>query len=198
MDTNLEIAFHNMDTVPEVETYIRERAEKLETLFDRLVGMRVAVENQHRQHRTGNVFDVHIELMVPGNDIVVSRQPQKAKERYANPDLRTSVRDAFDAAERQLKEYKDRMRRDVKAHDPEQPGRVTQLFPAEDHGFLMTNTGTQLYFHRNSCLNVMLEDLQTGDPVKYVETVGDTGPTASKVWRAAGADTELHASLQRG
>lgn len=194
MDTNLEIAFHNMETQPELETYIRERAEKLEKLFDRLVGMRVAVEHQHRQHKTGNVFDVHIELMVPGQDIVVSRKPNKAKERYANPDARTSIRDAFEAAERQLKEYKEKLRRDVKTHEPEQPGRVSQLYPNEDHGFITTNTGTQLYFHRNSCINVDMEELQTGDPVKYVETTGDTGPTASKVWRAAGSDTELHAS----
>jgi len=44
MDTNLEIAFHNMDPQPELDAYIRERAEKLEKLFDRMVGMRVAVE----------------------------------------------------------------------------------------------------------------------------------------------------------
>lgn len=194
MDTNLEIAFHNMDSQPELEAYIRERAEKTEKLFDRLVGIRVAVEAQHRQHKTGNVFDVHIELMVPGQDIVVSRKPNKAKERYANPDARTSIRDAFEAAERQLKEYKDKMRRDVKVHDPEQPGRVAQLNPNEDHGFITTNTGTQLYFHRNSCLNVDMDQLKPGDPVKYVETAGDTGPTAAKVWRAAGSDSELHAS----
>lgn len=194
MDTNLEIAFHNMDSQPELEAYIRERAEKTEKLFDRLVGIRVAVEAQHRQHKTGNVFDVHIELMVPGQDIVVSRKPNKAKERYANPDARTSIRDAFEAAERQLKEYKDKMRRDVKVHDPEQPGRVAQLNPNEDHGFITTNTGTQLYFHRNSCLNVDMDQLKPGDPVKYVESAGDTGPTAAKVWRAAGSDSELHAS----
>lgn len=193
MDTNLEIAFHNMAPIREIETYIRERAEKLERLYDRMVGMRVAVELQHRQHRTGNIFDVHIELMVPGNDIVVSRQPHRAKERYANPDVRTSVRDAFEAAERQLKDYKAKQRNDVKPHDPEQPGRISQLHPDEDYGFLTTNTGTQLYFHRNSCVNVAFDELQPGDPVKYVETVGDTGPTAAKVWRAAGADTELHA-----
>lgn len=193
MDTNLEIAFHNMAPIPEIETYIRERAEKLERLYDRMVGMRVAVEHQHRQHRTGNIYDVHIELMVPGNDLVVSRQPHKAKERYANPDVRTSVRDAFEAAERQLKDYKAKQRNEVKTHEPEVPGRIAELSPAEDHGFLVTGTGTRLYFHRNSCQNVSLEDLKTGDPVKYIETLGDTGPTAAKVWRAAGADTELHA-----
>lgn len=189
MNTNLEIAFHNMDTSETLDAYIRERAEKLERMYDRVVGMRVAVEKQHRQHRTGNVFDVHIELKVPGQDIVVSRKPAKANEKYANPDARTSVRDAFEAAERQLIEYKQKQRGAVKVHDSEEPGYVTEI--NGDHGFLRTNTGTQLYFHRNSCINVALEDLQQGDPVKYVETVGDTGPTASKVWRAAGAETEL-------
>ncbi|HYH18159.1 MAG TPA: HPF/RaiA family ribosome-associated protein [Azospirillum sp.] len=191
MNTNLEIAFHNMDPSEELEGYIRERAEKLERMYDRLVGIRVALEHQHRQHKTGNVVDVRIELMVPGSDIVVSRQPNKAKEKYANPDARTSIRDAFEAAERQLKDFKQKLRGDVKARDAEEPGRVSQLYPAEDHGFIMTNTGTQLYFHRNSCINVAFDELQTGDPVKYIETVGDTGPTASKVWRAAGSDTEL-------
>ncbi|WP_448189045.1 HPF/RaiA family ribosome-associated protein [Azospirillum sp. sgz301742] len=189
MNTNLEIAFHNMDTSEALEAYIRERSEKLERMYDRLVGMRVAVEKQHRQHRTGNVFDVHIELMVPGQDIVVSRKPAKAHEKYVNPDARTSVRDAFDAAERQLIEYKQKQRGAVKVHDAEEPGYITQI--NGDHGFLRTNTGTQLYFHRNSCINVVLEELHQGDPVKYVETVGDTGPTASKVWRAAGSETEL-------
>lgn len=193
MDTNLEIAFHNMAPIPEIETYIRERAEKLERLYDRMVGMRVAVEHQHRQHRTGNIYDVHIELMVPGNDLVVSRQLHKAKERYANPDVRTSVRDAFEAAERQLKDYKAKQRNEIKTHEPEVPGRIDQLSPEEDHGFLVTGGGARLYFHRNSCLNVALEDLKPGDPVKYIESLGDTGPTAAKVWRAAGADTELHA-----
>ncbi|WP_431860834.1 HPF/RaiA family ribosome-associated protein [Azospirillum sp.] len=189
MNTNLEIAFHNMDSSDALHGYITERAEKLERMYDRLVGIRVAVEKQHRQHRTGNVFDVHIELMVPGQDIVVSRKPAKAAEKYANPDARTSVRDAFEAAERQLIEYKQKQRGDVKPHDPEQPGYITQV--NGDHGFLRTNTGTTLYFHANSCINVTLDDLREGDPVKYVETTGDTGPTASKVWRASGSDTEL-------
>ena len=37
MNTNLEIAFHNMETQPELETFIRERAEKLEKLFRQMV-----------------------------------------------------------------------------------------------------------------------------------------------------------------
>ena len=98
MQVPLEISFHNMDASPAVESEIRERVAKLDKLYPRLVGCRVSVELLHRQHRTGNVFDVHIELRVPGAELVVSREPHRAKERYANPDVRTSLRELVQRA----------------------------------------------------------------------------------------------------
>jgi ribosome-associated translation inhibitor RaiA/cold shock CspA family protein len=182
MQMPLEIAFHNMQPSDAVEAEIRKRTEKLDKMYDRLVGCRVSVEGLHKQHRTGNIYEVHIELMVPGQNLVVSREPHKAKERYANPDVYASLREAFKAAERQLKDYKERQRGEVKPHDAMLPGRVAQLVPDQDHGFLVTPAGTQLYFHRNSVMDGF-DQLKPGDPVNFVETTGDTGPTASKVWR---------------
>jgi hypothetical protein len=46
----------------------------------------------------------------------------------------------------------------------------------------MTKEGGLLYFHRNSLLAGDFEKLKRGDEVAYVEAMGDTGPTASKVW----------------
>lgn len=129
MDVNLEIAFHNMDTSPSLESLIAERANRLKQRFSRLVGVRVAVEKQMAQHRTGNVFDVHVELMVPGNDLVVSR-PAKVQKRYSNPDAATSVRDAFDAAERQLLDHKGKQRNPARAI-PREPGVVPGASPVE-------------------------------------------------------------------
>ena len=80
-----------------------------------------------------------------------------------------------------------KQRGDVKVHDEPYAGRVTQLYPDEDHGFLLTHEGTQLYFHRNSLVQRDFDRLEVGDRVHFVETVGDTGPIASKVWRAEGA-----------
>ncbi len=183
MQTPLEITFHNMQPSETVEAEIRKRAAKLEKMYERLVGCRVSVEGLHKQHRTGNVYEVHIEMMVPGQNLVVSREPHKAKERYANPDVYTSIRDAFKSAERQLNDFKQRQRGDVKPHDAMFQGQVSQLYPDEDHGFILTHTGTQLYFHRNSVMNNGFDLLKKGDAVHFVETVGDTGPIASKVWR---------------
>lgn len=181
MQSPLKIAFHNMDPSPDLEAMIRERFEKLDRLYDRMTACRVSVEALHRQHQTGNLFEVHIDMVLPGAELAVSRQPRKAKERYADPDVQTSIRDAFAAAERQLKAYKQQQRGEVKQHDVEVQGRVTRL--ADDHGFLLTNTGGLLYFHRNSVMNEGFAELKPGDRVLYVEQLGDTGPLASKVWK---------------
>jgi ribosome-associated translation inhibitor RaiA len=43
------------------------------------------------------MFDVHIDMTVPGSEIVVNR--------VANEDVYVAVRDAFDAAKRQLEDH---------------------------------------------------------------------------------------------
>ena len=118
MDEPLEIVFHNLEHSAAVEAAIRERFAKLEKRYDRLTHCRVSVEALHRQHRTGNLFEVHIDVLVPGAELAVSKQPQKAKERYADPDVYTSIKDAFAAAERQLKRFKRQKREDLQPQAP--------------------------------------------------------------------------------
>jgi ribosomal subunit interface protein len=110
MERPLEIAFHNLEPSEALEAEIRRRVAKLEKVFTRLTGCRVSVEALHKQHQTGNLYEVHITLSVPGRDLAVSREPHKAKERYAHPDVYVSVREAFDAAERQLSHFKEKRR----------------------------------------------------------------------------------------
>jgi len=182
MERPLEIAFHNMMSSAAIEDEIREHVGKLEHRFGRLVGCRVSVEKPHRQHRTGNLFEVHITLSLPGRELAISRQPQKAKQRYANPDIHASIRDAFDAAERSLESFKGRVRGNTSTPSASaMAGQVTLIEPGVDHGFVLTNTGTQLYFHRDSITNGRFENLKEGDLVHYVEEAGDTGPVATKV-----------------
>ena len=182
MQVPLEISFHNLPSSDWVEQAIREHVGKLERIYPRLVGCRVSVEALHKQHRTGNIYDVHIELRLPGGERVVSREPHRAKEKYAHPDIKRSLRDAFAAAERQLKDYKQLQAGEVKVHDALFQGQVAQIYPLEDHGFILTNEGTQLYFHRNSLLDGDFAKLKRGDVVHYVPAEGDTGPLARKVW----------------
>jgi ribosome-associated translation inhibitor RaiA len=185
MDVPLEIRFHNLEPSAALENAIRDRVAKLDRLFPRLTSCRVSVEAPHRQHRKGNLWEVHVELGVPGGTIAVSREPHHPREKYASPDVYKALRDAFDSAERQLLDYKRRLNGEVKPHETFFHGQVAQLNPERDCGFLLTNTGTQLYFHRNSVMEGSLEELAPGTAVHYVETSGDTGPTAAKVWRVS-------------
>jgi cold shock CspA family protein/ribosome-associated translation inhibitor RaiA len=183
MQTPLEIAFHNLPSSDWIESEIRDRAAKLEKIYPRLVGCRVSVEALHKQHRTGNIYDVHIELSLPGATLMVSREPHRAKEKYASPNLRTSLRDAFEAAERQLLDYKRQQQEgEVQADEMLLQGQISQLYPDEEHGFILTGEGTQLYFHRNSLMNADFDRLKRGDIVHYEAADGDTGPIARKVW----------------
>lgn len=100
-----QIAFHGLDPSPAMETQARRHAAGLAQLSDRIVACKVALEAAHRSQRPGAVYRVRIELIVPGGEIVVSHEPTTD---HAHEDMRLAIRDAFEAARRQLR---DRMRR---------------------------------------------------------------------------------------
>ena len=106
MDRPLEIAFHNLQASESLEAEIRQLMERLETRYGPLTGGRVSVEALHQQHQTGNLYEVHVILSRPGQEIAVSHEPHHARERRAHPDVRSAVRDAFRAVEKQLEAAK--------------------------------------------------------------------------------------------
>jgi ribosome-associated translation inhibitor RaiA/cold shock CspA family protein len=182
MERPLQISFHNVQSSAALEGAIREHVAKLARRYDRLTGCRVSVEAPHRQHRADKVYEVHITMTVPGRELAVSREPHKVRERYTDPDVYVSLREAFDAAERQLKSYKEVLRSDTTSTTSgAMRGQVALIEPGTDHGFLLTNTGTQLYFHRDSVTDGDFASLHPGDMVHYVEELGDAGPVATKV-----------------
>jgi len=181
MDTPVEIVFHNLQTSEALE------ADKLDKLYPHMTGCRVSVELLHRRHQTGNGFEVHIEMFVPGETIAVTQEAHHVRQKFAHADdPGLAVREAFRTAERRLLEFKRKQKGEVKPHDDSFAGTVSQLYPQEDHGFLLTHEGTQLYFHRNSLLSDVFDKLKIGDRVHFVEAVGDTGPLATKVWLTEG------------
>ena len=105
-DGSLNIVFHNMKPSPALAADIRKRVAKLEKLYGRLTSCRVSVEALHRQHRKGNVHEVHIEIEAPRRRLVVSHEPHRLSERHRKPTARNSIHDAFKTAEERLKEFK--------------------------------------------------------------------------------------------
>lgn len=185
MDRPLDIAFHNTDPSPAIEAEIRKHVEKLETRHPHLTACRVSIEALHKQHRTGNHPEVHIVLSIRGKDLAVSRAPHRPGDKGAHTDIHAALRDAFRAAERQLESEKARP-----GQDPTPPsgsaltGQVAQMLDDADHGYILNNLGTQIYFHRDSVTRGDFASLKQGDAVHYVEEAGDAGPVATKVWPA--------------
>lgn len=91
-----------MDSSPALEAKIREATQDLESVFDRIVGCRVTVEAPHHHHQQGNLFQVTIDLAVPGGHVVVDRTHGADP---AHADAHLAIRDAFRAAKRQLDEH---------------------------------------------------------------------------------------------
>ena len=98
----VRITYHGMNPHPGIEAAIHERAEKLFQLFDRISSCRVVVEAPHKRHHKGNLYFVHVEMHVPGNVLVVSRDNQSDA---SHEDPLVAVRDTFQVAVRKLRHY---------------------------------------------------------------------------------------------
>jgi ribosomal subunit interface protein len=186
MQIPAEIAFHNIQRSEWVEQTIREKIERLERLFDRLVTCRVRVERRANNSNNSIPPVVRIEIGVPGHkDIIVSHEPEHLQQKFGDPDMRIAINEAFRIAERQLLDFKEQLRGRTKAPQSDAQnqflGQIAELAADRDHGFLLTKEGGLLYFHRNSVLAGDFDALKRGDAVHYVEDMGDTGPTAIKV-----------------
>lgn len=165
-----EIGFRNMAHSDFVETNVREKIEGLERFYGRIHYMRVLVEAVHRRGHKGHLYQVHIIIGVPGQDIVVSRTGPLD---HAHEDVYVAVRDSFDAAVRMLEDHVRQARGHVKAHEAPLFGKVLRLFPYEGYGFIETPDGSEIYFHENSVVEGSLDELEPGTAVRYVLSQDD-------------------------
>jgi ribosome-associated translation inhibitor RaiA len=90
---NLHISFRNLDPSPAAEEQVRRRAAELAHVDGRITACRVVMELGRHGHEPGNLFHVHLDVVVPGSEIVV---------REAHDDLYAAIRDAFEAARHRL------------------------------------------------------------------------------------------------
>jgi cold shock CspA family protein/ribosome-associated translation inhibitor RaiA len=196
MDIPLEIAFHGMNPSAEVESLIAAHVNHLERYYPHLIGCRVSVEIPHKQHRHGNVPEVHIVIRVPGHEIAISREPHKAKLRRTAPNVHTAITDAFRAAEKRLLDFKQQQYGEVKAKEMPIHGYIAQLIAEKNYGFIATGNGEELYFHRNAVADGGFDELREGDAVQYSVVIGDKGPSAGRVWRTM--EATISQRVQRG
>lgn len=176
MEIPLQITTRNIDLSEATMDDLRKKAAKLDTFYDRLTRCRITVEVPHRYKKPElNIveYNIHIDMTVPGRGIAIKNRPSK--------DLDVAIREAFDAAQRKLEEFSRKQRNEVKHHDGPPHGVVDSIFPDKGYGFLATEEGREIYFHKNSVLNSNFRNLRIGSVVRFNEEEGDKGPQASTV-----------------
>lgn len=128
MQTPLQITFRDVPHSDAMEAHIREKAAKLESFFSPIMACHVTVELPHKHKHQGKRFCVHIDIHVPGSELVVNQ--------HHHEDAYVALRDAFDAAKRQLENYARKLRGEVKHHN----GHTVTTTPEEEPNAEESNT----------------------------------------------------------
>jgi ribosome-associated translation inhibitor RaiA len=113
MQTSPEIAFHRFEPSDALRTEIARQVARLEKFSERITSCRLTVsKGARRQH--GDLFEVALRVAMPGHkDVVVDRTHGDAPE---HEHAAVAVRDAFDAAIRQIEDAMRDLRGEVKQH----------------------------------------------------------------------------------
>lgn len=178
MQLPLQVSFRHMEHSDEIEAIVCQKAAALDKFADHIMSCRVALGPVGEHHKHGNLYEVRIDITVPGEEIAVTSAPSQHAECR---DIRVALRDAFDSARRQLEDYVRRKRGFVKTLATTPHGRVSKLFPQENYGFIETPDGRDVFFHRQSVLHGAFNRLEIGTEVAFVEEPGEKGPQASTV-----------------
>jgi ribosomal subunit interface protein len=173
MQIPLQVTFREVPHSDAVEAAIREKAEKLDQFYDKITGCRAVVGMIQRHHHQGKLFNIRLDITVPGGEVVVNRDKDE--------DIYVAIRDAFDHAKRRLEDYARRQRGDIKVHETELNGRVARLFAEQDYGFIETEDGKELYFHRYNVVHPDFDHLKVGDAVAFLEETAGEGLQANRV-----------------
>ena len=105
MSKPVQITFQDLTPSAALEAVIRDRASRLRVQDERITDCRIALSRARRRGRRGHIYQVRIEISRPGDDVIVSREPGIDR---AHEDVYVAIRDAFEAARRQLHDHDDR------------------------------------------------------------------------------------------
>ena len=178
MAVPLQITFKGIDASPALEaTSARRRRASIASSVTSCAA--TSRSRRPTPPAPGPLFRARVEVFVPRGDVVVTRE---SPQDHAHEDPNVAVRDAFDAVVRQLEDH---VRQQDQRTTPNPPvlahGRVARFVAGEDFGFIDTEDGQEVYFHRNSVAGHAFDRLRVGDPVRLSITDGEKGLQASVV-----------------
>lgn len=169
----IQVTFRDIPYSQAIENRIQEHAEKLREFFDQFIHCKVVLAISQNHKHQGKLYNVRINLAVPGKEIVVTRQQDE--------DIYVAIRDTFDALTRQVEDYFRRRRGDVKRHEIPLYGFIVRLFPDEGYGFIKGQDGNEYYFSATNVASKTFNQLAVGDTVQFMSETGDEGLQARRV-----------------
>lgn len=98
----LEITIRDGSNSKFIEQAIRQKAEKLTRFYNKIEYCKVIIVAQQKHKHQGKLFSTKIELSVPGKRLVVNHK--------VNENVYITIRDAFNAMQRQVEDYARRYR----------------------------------------------------------------------------------------
>lgn len=138
----MEIHWVGMSDLEDTEREaIETRLEQLAEGHSDLIDLRIT-GHQTGHHQHGD-REVRITCQARGRELVAAR---------TRPDLGLALNEVLDAFEREVHRLR-RKRRDLSRSQPPEPpyqGIVDRIFREEGFGFILTDDGEQVYFHRNA------------------------------------------------
>lgn len=156
-----------------LENHIRQRTEKLNRFYDRISSCRVVVELSQKHKHRGKIYNVRIDVTVPGKELVVTRKRDE--------DIYVAIRDAFDAIVRQLENHARKRHGNVKTHSEVLHGHVIRIFKAEGFGFIEGVDGNEYYFSITNVGYPNFNNFMIGDPVEFMAVPFNDGWQAHHV-----------------
>jgi ribosomal subunit interface protein len=110
MTNEFQVVFHNIDQSDAIIDTVNKRISKLERFCDQIITGRVVLDSPHNNHHKGKVYSVGLVIHTPHKEVRVN---QEQHDNHAHEDLYVAIRDAFNAAERQLKSVDKKHRKTV-------------------------------------------------------------------------------------
>lgn len=186
MQVALEVSYYNVEDARAVDDIIHAHVEDLERKYARIASCRIRVAQRAANDNRDLLPAVLLELGIAGErKIVVSHQPARADYSYT-PGLDDAIGQAFRKAEEELRQLKKihEINSLIAGHGGDLGflGQIVEIYPLQDHGYLLNRDGARLYFHRDAILEGDFDYLVRGTQAHYVEEDGGAGPIATKVW----------------
>ncbi len=171
----VQITIRDMQGSDALEEHIRSKAVKLKQFYNHIISCRIVVEFEQKHKHRGKLFNVRIDVMVPGKELVSTRK--------IDEDLYIAIREAMSAITRQLDNHSHKRHGRVKTHSKSMHGVVARIKEEEGYGFIEGTDGNEYYFSVTNVRHPNFNHLMIGDAVEYIPEPVNQGWQACHVIR---------------